>query len=127
MITEAISILNRRIEERLPTQFPALLFKPGFQAPIKIIDIAEHGIGFFCNERLQAGDIVEIELTRNESKTFKSFVIEVEVRNRFINEQMDRYGAKVLCSPPVYKEFIPHKKPIRSKLASTLSSILAQD
>ncbi|WP_130538310.1 PilZ domain-containing protein [Thiomicrorhabdus indica] len=124
-MSEVQSTFNRRLEERMPTHFPGFLFKPGFQAPIKVVDIAEHGIGFFCNERLQIGDKVEIELTRNESKTFKPFTIEIEIRNRFINEQVDRYGAKITHSPEVFLDFIPKKHPAKSKLARSLGGILS--
>lgn len=121
---ETISTFNRRLEDRTPTHFPGLILKPGFQAPIKIIDIALHGIGFFCNERLQIGDLVEIQLTRNESKTFKSFVILIEIRNRFINEQVDRYGARIIKAPETYNDFLPKKQPPKNKLTNTLISIL---
>lgn len=119
------SVINRRIEERTHTHFPGFAINDGFQTPIKVVDISAHGIGFFCNERLQAGDIIEIELSKNEIKTYQPFCIEVEIRNRFIHEQSDRYGAKVLSAPEVYYDFLPNRKPIKSKLASTLNSIFS--
>lgn len=120
------SSINRRIEERSTTQFPAILFKPGFQTPITVIDISEHGIGFLCSERLQPDDIIEIQLTRNESTTFKAFTIFIEIRNRFVNERVERYGAKILNAPDMFQNFLP-KLSRKRKLSSTLSSLIYND
>lgn len=122
-MSEVQSKFNRRLEERLPTQFPGFLLKAGLLAPIKVVDIAPKGIGFFSSERLNPGDIVEIELTRNEVKTFNPFVLEIEICNRFVHEQMDRYGARIIKHPEIYLEFLPSKKPYRSKFASTFAGL----
>src|SRR5688572_4227702 len=76
-------VQNRRRSQRYPVGWRARITNRGRETyEVQLADVSEHGIQFFCRERLRSGELVDLDVFTSWRSFFRSSATIVRIGKR---------------------------------------------